>query len=248
MVLKFTRANIASVVLTGAGALRLKGNSVAAHSGLRYMSIVMCGCSILNRLPAPATRRAAGFKVLELLIVVAILFVMTAMYWNFAGRNARTSQRKACAKNLQRLLIAMEIYTVDYGGKFPEVVGAKTSAEALDRLLPRYTVDAAAFVCPASKAAAPPSGVSIAREKISYAYYMGLRKSDPTAVLLSDQQMDSLARAAGQFAFSTNGKAPANNHGAAGGNFLFTDGRVEWSPPRVPFSLALPAGVVLLNP
>lgn len=181
-------------------------------------------------------------------MVVAILVVLTAMYWNFAGRNTRMSQRKACAKNLQRNLIAMEIYALDHADKFPEVAGARTSAAALDGLLPKYTVDASAFICPASKDSALPSGVSIAKYRISYAYYMGRKKSDPVAVLFSDQQVDALAKAAGQFAFSTNGRAPGNNHREDGGNFLFTDGRVEWSPPRVPFSLALPPGVVLLNP
>jgi len=77
---------------------------------------------------------------------------------------------------------------------------------------------------------------------------MGRKKSDPVEALFSDQQVDTFAKAVGQFAFSTNGKAPGNNHRESGGNFLFTDGRVEWSPPRVPFSLALPPGVVLLNP
>lgn len=202
----------------------------------------------VGRVSSAVHRSAAGFKLLELLLVVAILLVLTAMYWNFAGRNARMSQRKACAKNLQRTLMAMEIYAVEHADKFPEVAGARTSAEALDGLLPKYTVDASAFTCPASKDPALPSGVSIAKSKISYAYYMGRKKSDPVEALFSDQQVDALAKAAGQFAFSTNGKAPGNNHGQMGGNFLFTDGRVEWSPPRVPFSLALPPGVVLLNP
>lgn len=201
-----------------------------------------------SRLPFPTRTAKAGFKLIELLVVVAIIFILTAMYWNFAGRSARTSQRKACAKNLQRTLIAMQIYATEHEGRFPVVAGARTSAEALDGLLPKYTVDASAFTCPASKDAALLSGVSIARQKISYAYYMGRRQSDPVDALLSDQQVDALAKAVGQFAFSTNGKAPGNNHGKSGGNFLFTDGRVEWSPPRTPFSLALPSGVVLLNP
>ena len=31
-------------------------------------------------------------------------------------------------------------------------------------------------------------------------------------------------------------------------NVLFCDGRTEWVPPRLPFSLTLTQGVVLLNP
>jgi prepilin-type processing-associated H-X9-DG protein len=226
----------------------LPGNSVAGTARLRYTSSIMRSRHAADRMPPAVPRATAGFKLLELLIVVAILLMMTAMYWNFAGRNARTSERKACAKNLQRTLIAMEIFAMDHADKFPEVPGARTSAEALDGLLPKYTVDTSAFTCPASKDSALPSGVSIARGKISYAYYMGRKKSDPVEALLSDQQVDAFAKWPGQFAFSTNGQAPGSNHGQSGGNFLFTDGRVEWSPPRVPFSLALPPGIVLLNP
>jgi Tfp pilus assembly protein PilE len=226
----------------------LPGNSVAGAEGVRYITGMMRRRHVAGQMPPAVSHPQAGFKLLELIMVVAILVVLTAMYWNFAGRNTRMSQRKACAKNLQRNLIAMEIYALDHADKFPEVAGARTSAEALDALLPKYTVDASAFICPASKDSALPSGVSIAKYKISYAYYMGRKKSDPVAALFSDEQVDALAKAVGQFAFSTNGRALGNNHREDGGNFLFTDGRVEWSPPRVPFSLALPPGVVLLNP
>lgn len=198
-------------------------------------------------LPA-LSRPVAGFNLLELLLVVCLLFVIVTLYWGFAGRNTKVTARKTCAKNLQRTLIAMEIFAADHGEKFPEVTGARTSAEALDSLLPKYTVDASGFICPASTDAAPASGVSIAKTKISYAYYMGRKRGDPAEVLMSDQQVDALPKTAGQFAFSVNGKPPGNNHDGHGGNFLFTDGRVEWSPPRVPFSLVLPPGVVLLNP
>ena len=193
-------------------------------------------------------RFSAGFSVLELLVVVAILLILFTMYWGFAGKNTRVGERKSCAKNLQRTMIAMEIFAADHAGKFPEVPGAKAPAEALDLLLPKYTVDASAFICPASKDAELPSGVSIAKQKISYAYFMGRRKGEAAEPLFSDRQVDALPKTAGQAAFSTTGQAPGNNHGDAGGNFLFTDGRVEWSPPRLPFSLALPPGVVLLNP
>ena len=48
--------------------------------------------------------------------------------------------------------------------------------------------------------------------------------------------------------FSPDGKPPGNNHHKFGGNFLFADGSVQSSPPRLTFSLAVAPGVVLLNP
>ncbi len=209
---------------------------------------MMSHLPVIPRRSRRDARSRAGFSVLELLVVVAILLILFTIYWGLAGKNTRVGERKSCAKNLQRTLIAMEIFATDHGGKFPEVPGAKTPAEALDLLLPKYTVDASAFICPASKDAELPSGVSIARQKISYAYFMGRRKGAAGELLFSDRQVDALPKTAGQAVFSATGQAPGNNHGNAGGNFLFTDGRVEWSPPRLPFSLALPPGVVLLNP
>ena len=115
-------------------------------------------------------------------------------------------------------------------------------------LVPRYTVDTAVFICPGSKDAPLPDGESFLKRKISYAYYMGRGSNDATEVLLSDAQVNTNAKAAGQQAFSLTGKAPGNNHHKYGGNFLFGDGRMERTPPLVPFALGVTQGVVLLNP
>ena len=114
--------------------------------------------------------------------------------------------------------------------------------------MPRYTTDTSVFVCPGGKDSALPAGESIAKRRISYAYYMGLSRSAAAEALMSDGQVDTLAKSAGQLAFSATGDAPGNNHQKSGGNFLFGDGHTEPTPARVPFSLVLTQGVVLLNP
>ena len=191
---------------------------------------------------------AAGFSLLELLLVAAIILIVASLYWRGTSRSQASQERKNCEKNLQKIFIALEIFANDHGGKFPEVPGARTSSEALDGLVPRYTVDTSAFICPASKDAALPAGEAIAKRKISYAYYMGRRAADSQQVLMSDQQVNTLSKAAGEYAFSRTGKPPGNNHGKLGGNVLFCDGHTEATPSRVPFSLTLAGGVVLLNP
>jgi len=189
-----------------------------------------------------------AFSLIELLISVAIILILTTMYW---GGNSASRQHKlqlTCQKNLEKIYMAMEIYANDHGSKFSELRGATTSDEPLDLLVPRYTSDTSIFVCPGSKASAPPSGASIRGRKISYAYYMGRYSTNSQEVLLSDKQVDTAAKAAGQLAFSASGKAPGNNHREYGGNFLFTDGHAELSPAHVPFAIGLNQGVVLLNP
>lgn len=190
----------------------------------------------------------AGFSLLELLIVVTILLLLITMYWGFSSRDNQGRQKQNCRNNLQKIYVAMEIYANEHAGKFPEIPGARTSAEALDVLVPRYTADTATFICPGSKDSPLPGGESLRKRKISYAYYMGRRKLDASEALMSDQQVDTLAKAPGQYVFSADGKPPGNNHGQSGGNFLFGDGRTESSPARSSFSLVLTQGVVLLNP
>ncbi len=185
---------------------------------------------------------------LELLIVVAILLVLTTMYWGGTTQSAQKRQQLNCRNNLQKIFIAMQIYSNEQGGKFPYVSNATTSAEALNVLVPRYTADTTIFVCPGIKEPPGASTGSLLQQKISYAYYMGRRNTDTAQALMSDQQVDTLAKTPGQLAFSPDGKPPGNNHRQNGGNFLFGDGHTEPSPARAPFSLGLTPGVELLNP
>lgn len=188
---------------------------------------------------------SAGFSLIELLVVLAILAILTSLYLKVFTGGGR-QQQKACHNNLQKIFIAMEIFATDHQDTYPYVPAAMTPGEALDGLVPKYTADTGSFICPGSKDSTPPSGESIAKRKLSYAYYMGRKKGTQEA-LLTDQQIDSLSKAAGQFAFSATGSSPGNNHDK-GGNVLFGDGHVEASPARLPFSLVFTQGVVLLNP
>src|SRR4051794_4495795 len=189
-----------------------------------------------------------AFSLIELLVSVALILILTTMYW---GGNSASHQRKqqiVCQKNLEKIFMSMEIYATDHGSKFPEIMGARTSDEPLDKLVPKYTSDTSIFICPGSKASALPAGESIRNRKISYAYYMGRRSTDAQEVLLSDKQVDTKPKSAGQLVFSATGKAPGNNHRKYGGNFLYGDGHADLSPAHVPFSIGLTQGVVLLNP
>jgi prepilin-type N-terminal cleavage/methylation domain-containing protein/prepilin-type processing-associated H-X9-DG protein len=214
--------------------------------GLKY---VRCPTEDFRRIPLTATSARAGFSLIEMLAVAAIILLLFVLYRGpgTSGNRQRAAQ-KDCQTHLQKLQVALAIYANDHAGRFPESAGARTSEEALAELVPRYTADTAEFICPGSRDAALPSGESLRKHKISYAYYMGRRAVDAQQALMSDEQVNTQARAAGEYAFSSTGKPPGNNHGKLGGNFLFCDGHAEAAPPRVPFSLILTDGVVLLNP
>ena len=176
------------------------------------------------------------------------MIVMTVMLFGFGSASRQRAQKKLCADNLQKIYLAMQIYANDFGGRLPQNTNAGTSEPVLDELVPRYTADTSIFICPGGRDPQIPSGEPLAKHKISYAYYMGRRLDTPQSVLLSDRQVDTQPKAAGEFAFSPNGKPPGNNHHKYGGNFLLCDGSVQPSPAQLTFSLPATPGVVLLNP
>ncbi|HWX21448.1 MAG TPA: prepilin-type N-terminal cleavage/methylation domain-containing protein [Candidatus Binatia bacterium] len=202
-----------------------------------------CRGNSFRHVTALASHRA--FSLIELLIVVALMLLLTTLYWSPSKGSRQRQLKKSCQANLEKIYIAMQIYANDSAGRFPLVPGAQTSEEALAPLVPRYSSDTAVFLCPASKDSF--AGESFLKSQISYAYYMGFAPTN-SHVLLSDQQVDTRSKVAGQDAFSSTGKPPGANHGKYGGNFLFCDGHVEPSPAETPFALEVGTGTKLLNP
>jgi prepilin-type N-terminal cleavage/methylation domain-containing protein/prepilin-type processing-associated H-X9-DG protein len=203
----------------------------------------------IGRCPAQDGRGGSkAFTLLEMLIVVAIILFLTTVYWGSNSASRQKKQLAQCQQNLSKIFIAMQIYANDQGGKFPEVRGAQTSEAALDRLVPKYTVDTGPFICPASRNSSLPAGESLLNRNISYSYYMGRRAADEQAVLMTDRQVNTNSKSAGQLVFSSSGKPPGNNHNKFGGNLLFCDGHSDYSSPSASVSLVLTQGVVLLNP
>ena len=193
-------------------------------------------------------RECAAFSLIELVIVVALILILTTLYWRSGSGDRQKALLASCQNNLQKIHVAMEIFANDHAGKLPATSGAQTAEETLDALVPRYTVDTSNFICPGSKDSPLPSGESFRQRRISYAYYMGRRLADAQEPLLSDRQVDATSKVTGQQVFSTTGKPPGNNHDKIGGNVLFCDGHVQRTPAAAAFSLVLTQGVMLLNP
>lgn len=145
--------------------------------------------------------------------------------------------------------MAFSLYANDNQGAFPQLKEARTSEAPLSLLVPRSTTETAMFICPGSSDKSLPEGESFAQRRISYAYYMG-RSTNHSAgeVLLTDWQVDTRAKTAGQPLFSADGKKPGNNHDKDGGNLLLGSGEVLASGPKAERDLPLPPGVALLNP
>lgn len=192
--------------------------------------------------------RVGGFSLIEMLITLAIILVLFTMMYGFGSRSHQMTQKKKCRANLQKMYVSLQIYANENSGTFPVVTNARTSEVALDVLVPKYSSDTAIFVCPGSKDSPLPAGESLTKGRISYAYYMGRRVSDTGTILLSDKQVNTQAKQAGEMVFSENGKSPGNNHHKYGGTILFIDGEMKSSPPLATIPLPLATNVVLLNP
>lgn len=211
------------------------------------------GAGNLRRRPAPpreqrANATASGFSLIELLITAAIILILTTLYFGPNNASKQQALKRVCEKNLEKIYVSMEIYANEHAGRFPFSSGARTSQEALDVLVPKYTSDPSPFVCPGSKDGPLPPGRPLREGRISYAYYMGQNLTNSAQVLMTDRQIDSLPKTAGQLVFSPNGKPPGNNHGKFGGNFLFCDGHTASSGAAAAFSLEITNGQFLLNP
>lgn len=218
--------------------------SVAGTAIFRYKT----GMKILQRVK----KKLAAFSLVELLITLALMAVLSAMLYGFASAKHQRNQKELCADNLQKIYLALQIYANDFGGRLPENTNAQTSEAVLNLLVPKYSADTSIFICPGGRDSQIPSGEPLAEHKISYAYYMGYQlptnENATPFVLMSDRQINTEPKRAGEFVFSTTGKSPGNNHHKYGGNFLFSDGSVQASGPQLAFSLAPTPGVVLLNP
>lgn len=188
---------------------------------------------------------------IELLVVAAVLLFLTFVYFDkYMDPQPSKHDRElaACQHNLEKIYLAMDIYTHDNAGKFPAVTNAQTAEDALAPLVPHYTSDTSIFICPATDDSPLPAGESFRQWKISYAYYMGRHSNDSALALMSDEQINTLSKNAGATVFSETGKPPGNNHGKGGGNILMCDGSVTPSSGNAPISLIVTPPVVLLNP
>lgn len=191
----------------------------------------------------------AGFSILELFLVAVIIFILFTLYLSSGSKSAQEKRLAECQVNLQTMYAAFRTFSQDDKGVLPAVPGAQTSEAPLSLLVPKSTTETEIFICPGGRDKPLPGAQPFADRKVSYAYYMGRTLADGSeAPLASDAQVDTAPKTPGQTIFSLDGKAPGNNHRKFGGNVLFCDGSVQYTPARLAFPLPLTTNVVLLNP
>jgi prepilin-type processing-associated H-X9-DG protein len=192
---------------------------------------------------------AAGFSLLELFLVVVIIFILFTLFLSSGSKSYQEKKLTECQGQLQSIYAGLRTFSQDNNGALPAVPGVQTSEAPLSLLVPKYTTGSGFFICPGGKDKPLPDAQPFADRKISYAYYMGRTLQEGSeAPLVSDAQVDTASKMPAQIVFSPDGKKPGNNHNKFGGNFLFCDGNVQYTPARLAFPLPQATNVILLNP
>jgi prepilin-type N-terminal cleavage/methylation domain-containing protein/prepilin-type processing-associated H-X9-DG protein len=199
--------------------------------------------------PLTETSRANGFSLIELLLVLAIIMILTTLFLGGGSQSHQTRMLAKCGQNLQNVYVSLKTFSTDNQDKLPALTNAQTSEPVLSLLIPKYTTETAFFVCPGCSDSAPPDAKPFPDGKISYAYYMGHKLVDGAdKALVTDRQINTNPKLAGQQLFSADGKKPGANHNKYGGNILFCDGNIQSSPAYSAFDLTNGAEITLLNP
>ncbi len=197
----------------------------------------------------------SAFSLFEMLIVLSILSTLAVLFLSGGASGNQDRHLRQCAANLQKIHIALTLYADDHKDKFPEWRRPRGSESPLSALVPAYSTDTGIFTCPGTDDPPLPSGEPFAERTISYAYYMGWKRTDPgTSPLLSDRQIvddaDRTSRRSrrAQVIFSKDGEGPGANHDKYGGNVLFLDGSVRRYESKGDERLRVPDHIRLLNP
>lgn len=66
-------------------------------------------------------RDRAGFSLIELLVVVAIIAILAAVLFPIYTNSIKAASRSKCQSNLKQIMSAFESYTADYSGCYPNL-------------------------------------------------------------------------------------------------------------------------------
>lgn len=112
---------------------------------------------------ATITRGSRGFTLIELMIVIAIMAILSALMVPNFVRARSVGQLVACKSNLKSIATAMEVYAIDHKGRYPNALSDLAIASQ------QYLVKIP--VCPAVMADTYSSTYSMCPKPENYTFY-----------------------------------------------------------------------------
>jgi prepilin-type N-terminal cleavage/methylation domain-containing protein/prepilin-type processing-associated H-X9-DG protein len=144
-------------------------------------------------------RREGAFTLVELIVVIAIVAVLTALAIPASSRVIQAGKTSSCFSNLHQLGVALNLYLADHNQVMPMLAaGRKSISEnvpVIDNTLTQYVNDPKVFACPADNAGlAAATGTSyywnsaLSGQTMTNLHFMLLSQSTSEIPILSDKQ------------------------------------------------------------
>jgi prepilin-type N-terminal cleavage/methylation domain-containing protein/prepilin-type processing-associated H-X9-DG protein len=210
-------------------------------------------------LELPAVRK--GFTLLELLVAIGIIALLVGLLLPAINRGRDHAKRVNCVNNLRQIYVAFNVYSDEYNGKLPPILGTDAPpGEHWMVRLENYGLKTRVVFCPTDPNLSPTSSPLDPDDSKSHSYVMNYFAELAIAAGATPSLWDVPNPAENvfmaekkptqtDFYLSVPAEDPLRvldeirHHGAA--NYLFTDGHVSTLPDGKSLS---PHNLWTLNP
>lgn len=187
-----------------------------------------------------AATHTRGFTLIEVLVVIAIIILLTAILLPVFARARENARRTGCASNLKQVALGMGQYVQDYDERYPPDGATAQNGWALT--IQPYVKSEQALQCPSETNPAPGGTTAEARAMTpgftdyyyNYNLGAGFNQAQLTyisnTVLLGDGSGFDLPPSGANYSRSLLpllGEAGPARH-LDGANYAFADGHVKW--------------------
>lgn len=199
-------------------------------------------------------KRSMGYTLVELLIVMAVAAVLSALLLTVFARVREKGRQTTCVSNLRQIGLAVQQYVQDNDGRYPRIFdfngGENRENQRPGSLSSLYARSSEIFWCPSSEYQLRPHhftnyryNLMLLNERSPSRIFAGLKESEPSDIANLIVSMD--APTPTQYRDVANSGCPARVNGwviapgsgyatlhSDSGNYLFADGHVKWLSPE----------------
>jgi prepilin-type N-terminal cleavage/methylation domain-containing protein/prepilin-type processing-associated H-X9-DG protein len=185
-----------------------------------------------------------GFTFWEVVIVLAILVILASIMYPLINRSPNNSGRVSCQSKLKQVGLALQQYTQDYEGKYPDISYSTNGTFGWAYAIQLYIKSTVIFQCPSEKQNTnAPAPTTLTPRNVGYTdYWMNARLAgvemkrikSPAIVIINGDGNDGTDATDARYAIDSipqmwigNSKSPLYRH-LDGANYGYVDGHVKW--------------------